>query len=67
MVCKAELQVVEVEVETAKDDADRRVQRLTRSNGGIILLFYGTIQSRIRAADVRDVLAVELGFNAPLT
>lgn len=61
---ECELEVVDVEVQPGEHDSDGGVERVTGGDGDVVCGGDGAVEMRVGAADVRDGLGVELGFDA---
>lgn len=61
-----ELEVVDVEIQPCEHDSDGGIERIAGCDGDIVRGGDGAVESRVRAADVRDGFGVELGFDAGL-
>ena len=64
MVRQTQLQVVEVEIQTAQHDADAGVEGIARGDGGVVGRGDVTEEGGVGAADVGDVFRVEFVLDA---
>ena len=64
MVRQAELQIIDMEVQTGEDDANGGVEGGARGNGGVVGGGHVAAEGRVGAADVGDGFGGELGFDA---
>ena len=64
MVRQTQLQVIEVEVQTAEHDADGGVEGGARGDGGVVGRGDGAEEGGVRAADVADLFRVEFLLDA---
>ena len=54
MVRQAELQIIDMEVQTGEDDANGRVESRTGGDGGVVGGGHVAAEGRVGAADVGD-------------
>ena len=64
MVRVRQFEIVDVEIQAAEHDADFFIQRLSGSDGGVVLGRDGALVGRIRAADAGDAFRGQLGLDA---
>lgn len=64
MVRQTELQIVEMEIQAAQNDADAGVEGLARGDGPVVAWGHVAEQGGVGAADVGDVFRVEFVLDA---